>query len=240
MTEVRRRKSGIPYAQKWFARRTAFTDAFRVVAYYQFLGHRPGGPFFRHAFSTILIDLQRDPDVILADMHKNVRGEIRRAEGEGLRWEVGVDPAEFAAFHNAFARERGIEGVDLPRLRSFGAAVLLTRAVAEGRTLAQHAYVVDLRESRARFLYSSSGRFDGSSSALVGRSNRWCHWKDMLYLREQGIRTYDLGGIAVGEGAAGVSGINDFKSRFGGTMVREDHWLSPLYALAIRIDKQGL
>jgi lipid II:glycine glycyltransferase (peptidoglycan interpeptide bridge formation enzyme) len=54
----------------------------------------------------------------------------------------------------------------------------------------------------------------------------------MLYLRELGIRTYDMGGIAVGAEAAEVSGINDFKIRFGGTMVREDHWISPLYALA--------
>jgi len=74
--------------------------------------------------------------------------------------------------------------------------------------------------------------FEGQNSALVGRANRWCHWKDMLYLREQGIRTYDMGGIAVGAEAAAVSGINDFKIRFGGTTVREDHWLSPLYYLA--------
>jgi hypothetical protein len=98
---------------------------------------------------------------------------------------------------------------------------------------------VDPAESRARFLYSSSGRFEGSNSALVGRANRWCHWKDMLHLREHGIRTYDLGGIAVGAEAAAVSGINDFKIRFGGTTVREDHWLSPLFALAMLAGKHG-
>jgi hypothetical protein len=229
---VSRRKSGVPYVQKWFARGTIPADALGLVAYFQFLGSRPTGLFVRREFTTVVIDLARETEAILADMHKNVRGEIRRAEGDGLRWEEEVNLEEFAAFHADFARERGIEGVDVSRLRSFGPALLLTRANSGDTTLAQHAYVVDAEEKRARFLYSSSGRFEGANTALVGRANRWCHWKDMLLLRERGIRTYDMGGIAVGAKAAAVSGINDFKLRFGGTVVREDHWFSPLYAAA--------
>jgi hypothetical protein len=233
MTEIRRRRHGVGYAQKWFARRASARDTFRLVAYLQFLGKRPNGPFVRRHFSTVLIDLDREPGTIMAEMHRNVRAEIRRADGEGIAWEQGVDLSEFEAFHDAFAREKGIEGVDLSRLRSFGAALLLTRAVLDGKTLAQHAYIVDQGESRARFLYSSSGRFEGASSALAGRANRWCHWKDMLHLRERGIRTYDLGGIASGTAVAEErAGIDEFKMRFGGAVVREDHWLSPLYALA--------
>jgi hypothetical protein len=236
MTEIRRRRHGVRYAQKWFARRASASDVLGVVAYLQFLGTRPRGPFLRRQFSTILIDLHREPDAIMADMHRNVRAEIRRADGEGISWEQGVDIGDFAAFHDAFAREKGIEGVDLPRLQSFGASLFLTRAVLQGKTLAQHAYIVDSGESRARFLYSSSGRFEGANSALVGRANRWCHWKDMLWLRDQGIRTYDLGGIASGTAdAVERAGIDEFKSRFGGAVAREDHWLSPLYALAGRL-----
>lgn len=233
MTEIRRRKHGLAYSQKWFARRTAARDILRPVAYFQFLGDRPRLPFLRRPFRTVHIDLGREPDAIMADMHRNVRAEIRRAEGEGLAWTTDVDPAEFASYHEAFAREKGIEGVDLSRLHSFGGALLLTRTAQEGKTLAQHAYIVDRAESRARFLYSSSGRFEGANSALVGRANRWCHWKDMLYLRGQGVRTYDLGGIASGtDAAAERAGIDDFKMRFGGAVLREDHWVSPLYALA--------
>lgn len=233
MTEVRRRKHGLRYKQKWFAHRAAPSDALGLVAYLQFLGERPAGLFVRRPFSTVLIDLRREPDAIMADMHRNVRAEIRRAEGEGILWTAGVDPREFASFHAAFAREKGIEAIDLPRFRSFGSALLLTRATLEGKTMAQHAYVVDDVESRARFLYSSSGRFEGTNSALVGRANRWCHWKDMLFLRERRIRTYDMGGIASGTpDAEARAGIDEFKLRFGGTVVREDHWLSPLYAFA--------
>ncbi len=237
MVEVRRRRRGIAYAQKWFARKAAFMDSFRLVAYYQFLGNQPAGSFFRQPFGTILIDLQRDPDAILAEMQASVRSQVRRAGGEGFLWETGVDPDEFARFHTAFARDRKIASVDAWQLRSFGAALLLTKATREGRTLAQHAYVVDRRESRARNLFSSSGRFESSDSHLVGRANRWCHWKDMLYLRELGIRTFDFGGIAIGSEARARAGINDFKMGFGGSVVREDHLLSPLYALVMLVDK---
>jgi hypothetical protein len=236
MIQVHRRKHGLGYVQKWFARQIDTGDEVRLVAYFQFLGARPRPLFVRRRFRTILIDLDRPPEAILAEMHRNVRAEIRRAEGEGLEWSKDFDLGEFASYHEAFAREKGIEGVDRSRLLSFGQGLLLTRAGQNGKVLAQHAYLVDHEESRARFLYSSSGRFDGANPALVGRANRWCHWEDMLHLRARGIRTYDLGGIAAGSAdAEGRAGIDEFKQRFGGAVVQEDHWLSPLYALALTL-----
>jgi hypothetical protein len=228
---VRRKKRGIPYAQKWFARSARSADLLGLVAYYQYLGARPPALFTRRPFSTVLIDLCREPEAVLADMHRNVRYEIRRADTEGLLWEPGVDPAEFVSFHDAFATERRILGVDIERLLSFGSTLLLSRVRRNGRTLAQHAYIVDPVEKRARFLYSSSGRFLDGDAALVGRANRWCHWKDMLHLRGLGMCTYDLGGIAAGSADPTLLGIDEFKLRFGGTVVREDHWMSPLYLL---------
>jgi hypothetical protein len=233
MIEVRRRRRGISYAQKWFARQARAGDALGLVAYFQFLGRRPPGAFVRREFTTVLIDLAAEPEALLAGMHKNVRGEIRRAEGEGIEWTGGMDLEAFAVFHRAFALEKGIDPVSVAQLETFGDTLFLTRAAQNGTVLAQHAYLLDRAEGRARFLYSSSGRFEGANSALVGRANRWCHWKDMTHLRDHGIRTYDLGGIAVGRAATeGLAGINEFKMRFGGTVVREDHWFSPLYACA--------
>lgn len=229
---VKRKKWGISYEQKWFARRPASVDVFGVVAYYQYLGRRPPLLFIRRPFETIQIDLGREPEAIQADMQKTVRYKIRRADGEGLAWEAGVDPRDFAAFHGVFARGKGIEGIDLARLESFGTALTLTRTSRDGQILAQHAHLVDERTSRARLVYSSSGRFEGADAALVGRANRWCHWKDMLRFRELGVRTYDLGGFAADTKDPTLEGINEFKLGFGGTAVREDHWLSPLYFLA--------
>jgi hypothetical protein len=205
------------------------------VAYFQYLGERPPRLFFRKPFTTLLIDITREPDTILAEMQKTVRYKIRRADGEGLTWETGVDAREFVAFHEAFAKGKGIEGIDLPRIRSFGDALVLTRVAREGTVLAQHAHLLDASEGRARLVLSSSGRFEGGDPALIGRANRWCHWKDILEFRQRGIRTYDLGGFAPETTDPTLTGINDFKLGFGGRQVLESHWFSPLYALAMKL-----
>ena len=232
MINVRRSLRGIPYSQKWFARKVSSRDLLELVVYYQYLGGKTPPLFFRRSFSAAQIDLDREPEVIQADMQKNVRYKIRRAEKDGLRWEVGVNPGDFVSFHDSFAQKKGIEGVDLARIKSFGSAILLSHAVHDGRVLVQHAHLVDEREYRARMLYSSSARFDAEDAALVGRANCWCHWKEMLYFRERGIRTYDLGGIAMNVHDRVLEGINEFKLGFGGKIVQEDHWLSPFYFLA--------
>jgi hypothetical protein len=230
--EVKRRKWGIQYVQRWFARSTPPFAFFRLVFNCQYLGQRPPLFFLKRPFATLHIDLARNPEEILADMQKTVRYKIRRADGEGLSWDSSIDKGEFAGFHASFARGKGIEGIDVLRIASFGRALVLTRVVQGELVLSQHAHLVDEQESRARLVYSSSARFDGVDPALVGRANRWCHWKDMLHFKERGIRIYDLGGFAPETKDPTLEGINDFKTGFGGQIVREDHWLSPPYALA--------
>jgi hypothetical protein len=232
MIEVKRRRRGIAYAQKWFASGASPLDFLGALAYYQYLGPRPPLFFVRRSFATIHIDLARDPEAIQADMQKTVRYKIRRAEGEGLTWSDRIDAGSFAAFYSAFARGKGIEGVDISRIDSFGAALVLTSVAQGDQILTQHAHLVDEAERRARLVYSSSARFDGIDPALVGRANRWCHWKDMLSFKERGITVYDFGGYAPETKDPTLEGINDFKMGFGGKVIREDHWISPLYALA--------
>ena len=232
MILVKRSMRGIPYVQKWFAHDPAPSDALGVAIYYQYLGGKRPAFFLRQRFAAVQIDLSREEEAVLSDMQKNVRYKIRRAEKDGLTWELGVEPKEFADFHKAFAHKKGIEGVDVPRLESFGAALVLSRVLLGSQVLAQHAHLVDTAESRARMLYSSSARFDSVDASLVGRANCWCHWKEMVHFRDLGIRTYDLGGIATNTADKTLAGINEFKLGFGGKVVREDHWLSPLYFVA--------
>jgi hypothetical protein len=232
MILVKRRQRGIPYIQKWFARHPSPRDIFSIVIYYQYLGNRSPSLFLRRPFAAAQIDIGREPEAIRTDMQKNVRYKIRRADKDGLQWEVGVSPQDFASFHETFAHKKGIEGVDVARIMSFGSAIVLSRVVLDGKVLSQHAHLVDEREGRARMLYSSSARFDGADASLVGRANCWCHWKEMVYFRDHGIQTYDLGGIALNTKDPTLVGINEFKLGFGGKVVPEDHWLSPLYFLA--------
>ncbi|HUW39940.1 MAG TPA: hypothetical protein VMV90_02950 [Rectinemataceae bacterium] len=239
MVTVCRKKRGISYTQKWFAREAGRGGFARILAYYQYLGERPPGLFLRKPFSTLLVDIGRQPELVLADMHKVNRVQIQKAEREGLSWRNDVRVEEFVERYNAFAAEKSIAPISAERVASFKDSAFLSLVELDGVVLAQHFHIVDAAESRARFVYGSSGRFsEGSDPALIGRANRWCHWRDMLHFRESGIATYDFGGYAPDTEDPVLRGINEFKSRFGGAIVREDHWLSPLYALAGRLGLQ--
>ena len=61
---------------------------------------------------------------------------------------------------------------------------------------------------------------DPAYRALVGRANRWLHWRDLLLFKAQGVKRYDWGGMFEDESGPGHAGINRFKRSFGGQRVR--------------------
>jgi CelD/BcsL family acetyltransferase involved in cellulose biosynthesis len=56
--------------------------------------------------------------------------------------------------------------------------------------------------------------------ALLGRANRWLHWRDMLHFKQMDLRCYDWGGVFEDESNPKKAGINTFKREFGGNSVR--------------------
>jgi lipid II:glycine glycyltransferase (peptidoglycan interpeptide bridge formation enzyme) len=241
MIAVRRAKFGLPYLQKWFAREFRTRDLLAVAAYRQFLGDTPGRFWIRRPFFTSIIDLKRTEEKIFSDIHKEDRSKINRSDREGLGW-IGTDSPsasdinDFIVRYRAFAQEKNIAPVTRSQLDSFSSSLFLSQAVLEDKVLAWHLYLVDRDEGRARFLYGLSERFaPGSDANLVGRANRWCHWQDMRNFKAQGLAIFDFGGIALDTDDPALRGINQFKLRFGGVVTREDHWVSPLYALAEKL-----
>ena len=82
-----------------------------------------------------------------------------------------------------------------------------------------HAHV--MYGETAGFQYSGS-KFRNRKNdyrALVGRANRWLHWRDMLRFKETGIKRYDWGGLFEDESVPERAGINKFKD-FGGWQTR--------------------
>lgn len=96
--------------------------------------------------------------------------------------------------------------------------------MSDGTVLVWHAYYVG--QSRARLLHSASLFREASDSAfrtLVGRANRYQHWRDMLKLKADGLTTYDMGGWYAGSEDEAKLSINKFKEGFGGETVVEYH-----------------
>jgi hypothetical protein len=84
------------------------------------------------------------------------------------------------------------------------------------------------RDGHARLLQSVSpfrNHASFSDRNVMGRANRWLHWRDMCVLKEQGVVTYDLGGWYSGHSDREKLRINAFKEEFGGTPTVEFSWV---------------
>jgi hypothetical protein len=181
-------------------------------------------------FYTILIDLELDEDALLAGMKKETRYEIRRAsQKDSLVYECcnindveTVD--EYRAVYNRFAVKKGMPNFDERRLNEYSAAGFLniTRVrTTDGRPLVYHVYFRD--KNRVRLLNSASDFRDSTDSSyrsLVGRANRYHHWKDMLRFKAAAVSTYDFGGWYAGDKDLPKLSINSFKEEFGGRIVK--------------------
>jgi hypothetical protein len=178
-------------------------------------------------FLTMRTDLALTEAAILAQCQDNCRYQIRRADAkDGLSHEFITDAQagldEFIAFFDAFARRKCIVPADRAWLAAACRArrIVLTAARRNGEALAWHAYLVAGDCARIEHTASSFREKDPAQRALIGRANRWLHWRNMLRFKATGIRWYDWGGLFEDESTPDRAGINRFKRSFGGQQVR--------------------
>ena len=175
-------------------------------------------------FYTLLIDLSDEPEKLLAKMNKETRYEIRRAEEKDRiqcqMWRATTHSSlnDFRSFYDRFAAERALAPANHEKLQKFAdrsELVLSIAQVEDGRSLVWHSYY--RAEQRLRLLHSATySQSDNSiSRALLGRANRYLHWRDILQFHADGARFYDFGGWYEGTDPK-RSAINRFKQGFGG------------------------
>jgi hypothetical protein len=174
-------------------------------------------------FRSLHTDLTVAADGIMSGFHESCRYQVRRAEAKDrLQFEVIPDAKdaleEFSDFYDGFARQKGLWPADRHWLAGVAAQrqLALSCATRDGERLVWHAH---LRSGGTVRLANSASLFRGADSeyrSLVGRANRWLHWREMLYFKEAGVQCYDWGGVFADESTPEREGINRFKKMFGG------------------------
>jgi len=178
-------------------------------------------------FLSLVTDLSVPESAITEKFGKRCRDYIRRAETkDGFRMDFIIDPEgrldEFRAFYDAFAKQKSLVPSDRQWLVAACTArqLVLTSASQIGEALVWHAYVMFGKTARLQYSASCFRNRDNDYRALVGRANRWLHWREMLRFKEMGIERYDWGGLFEDESVPERAGINTFKKAFGGEQVR--------------------
>ena len=209
------------YGEIWFDEEVPNDQSVDVLIYRQ----RPK-PVENHAsstFLTLVTDLQADDNALAAGFGNTNRYKIKRADTkDALDAELVSEPLScidaFCEFYDAFARHKALESSYRRGLTAAAHAgqLVLTMARRDREVLIWHAYI---RQGSTAALLHSASHFREKASidrAMLGRANRWLHWRDMLGLRKLGVTQYDWGGLFEDETIPEHAGVNRFKYDFGG------------------------
>ena len=221
---IRIRGRAVVYGELWFDEAPPSDAGVDILVH----RYRPapipcGHSLLLHSLRT---ELAPPAEAIAAGFDETCRRHVRRAEREdGLRSEVFAEPTgeleEFAAFYDAFARQKGLSVLDRHWLaRAVEARQLALSCVSrEGERLVWHAHLTAGRTAQLAHSASLFRGTDGDHRALVARANRWLHLQDMRAFKAAGGLHYDWGGIFADECTPERAGVNRFKRSFGGVPV---------------------
>ena len=225
-TMITYKKAALRIAELWFDEEPC-QSRIDIVRCFQRSAPMSHGTWTR--FHTILIDLTQAADFLLAGMKKDTRYEIRRADSRDRiafhQW-MPVDHAclaRFAAFYDQHSLQKGPVAGAHGRLTEWAktdSLVLSEVRDEKGSTLVWHAYY--FTKDRVRLVHSVSCREianDSSWRAMLGRANRFHHWRDILAFAQQAVHFYDFGGWYEGNTDTKKLSINRFKEEFGGQIV---------------------
>jgi hypothetical protein len=213
------------YGELWYDEEPPGDSGVDIIRYRR--RHAPIAGSRHTPFLSLITDLCAEEDAITARFGKDCRYKVRRAESkDGLTMEFIVDPrgrlGEFRAFFDAFAQQKSHEPCDYPWLLAACNAhqLVLTSASQNGEALVWHAYILCGQTAWLQYTGSCFRNRENDYRALVGRANRWLHWKGMLRFKQMGLERYDWGGLFEDESDPDGAGINEFKLSFGGLRER--------------------
>ncbi|MEO8156423.1 MAG: hypothetical protein ABI648_01410 [Betaproteobacteria bacterium] len=222
---IRIEGTGAIYGEVWYDEeppRNSGVDIVRYRCRHAAIANARHSPFL-----SLVTDLCAEANAIADQFGKDCRYKVRRADTKDeLDTEFILEPEnrldEFGEFFDTFARQKGHEACDRQWLRAACKArqLVLTTATRHGEALVWHAYVIAGNSTWLQYTGSCFRNRESDYRALVGRANRWLHWKDMLRFKELGMLRYDWGGMFEDESTPDRAGINEFKRTFGGRLAR--------------------
>jgi lipid II:glycine glycyltransferase (peptidoglycan interpeptide bridge formation enzyme) len=183
-------------------------------------GIRPS-PVYVQPRRTLLMDLSRENEDLLAAMRRKHRQYIRKAEHAGVVTEETRDLGRFLKVLGAVAQRdrfaiRSREYFE-QLLTAFGdRALLMLARVADDDA---GALLLVRMADRAWELY---GGWSGAHAEA--RPFYLLKWRAMLRMRQLGVRRYDMYGLAEGADDP-LAGVENFKLGFGGEVVT---WIGSL------------
>ena len=178
-------------------------------------------PMHLAAEHTVIIDLDKSEDELLADMRRQTRYEVRRAAKQGITVEKMQGEEIFKEFHKVQAETAKRQGFVPPNLKTlmaereaFGNNIAIYVAkTSDGKPIAYGMIIKDGKE----------GDYYEAASTDLNRKMPGAYallWQVMKDLKVEGYERFNLWGIApAGQPNHRYAGVTTFKTGFGGEVV---------------------
>ncbi len=178
-------------------------------------------PMHLHAEHTVILDLTKDTEQLMADMRRQTRYEVRRADKLGLKVYFGSSKNLFEEFHQVQLETAQRQHFVPPNLKML---------MAEHEAFGDQArlYVVRSQDDQpiAYGLILISGieaEYFEAASTDLNRKLPGAYallWRAIRDLKELGLKQFNLWGIAPeGQKEHRYAGVTIFKKGFGGEVV---------------------
>jgi lipid II:glycine glycyltransferase (peptidoglycan interpeptide bridge formation enzyme) len=196
-------------------------------------------------YDTLVLDLTESEEELFKKLKKDTRYEIIRAsERDKIKFSVDKidDLKVFIDFYNLCQNYAKLASLNEERLELYHKKNLLfisyTQDPQDAHIISAHCYLSFPEKVRLLFACSLRSKTQNNSgyNSLVGRANRFHHWKDIIILKSLGKVLLDFGGWYEGSNKRFTS-ISKFKEEFGGkrrsyyTCVRVNTLKGRLYML---------
>lgn len=178
-------------------------------------------PMHLHAEHTVILDLSKSEDELLANLRRQTRYEVRRAGKLGIEVVWANDEATFREFHAAQAATAARQHFVPPDLKTLLAertafgdhARIYIAKTADGQPIAYGLILIDGVE--AEYFEAASTELNYKLPGAYA-----LQWQVMKDLKQLGLKRYNLWGIAPpGQKHHRYAGVTTFKTGFGGNIV---------------------
>ena len=173
-----------------------------------------------HVYRTMRVDLTQTLEEVRKGLHQRWRNYLKNAEKSNYTIREGANVALYdqflALYREMMARKRFETTVDVEEFRRLQQALpdhLKMRIfICEQDGLALNALVISAVGDSAIYLLAATGE-----RGLKERGAYLLQWRAIQWLKEQGVRWYDVGGINPDRNP----GVYQFKTGLGGHEVRQ-------------------
>lgn len=184
-------------------------------------------------YGSYVVDLLQDENTLWDNFHSKHRNVIRNAANKGVQVCEGLEYAQPA--WNLIRETLGRSKLGFMRYAEFeralgaiGGNVKLLVAKHEG--VIQGCAMIPFSNHSAYYLYGGS-----AAQPLTGAMNL-LHWEAMRQFRTLGVARYDFVGVRIApEPGSKQEGLQKFKQRFGGQLIRGYMWKYPFHPLKYRL-----